>query len=154
MSLTLSDGYVLFANDYLHGHEHFWYPFWNANLGRPVGGDETKGQLYDNREGVFIREYTNGWAVYNRSGQSQTIRFESHVNGKASKFGSTEHVIADLDGEIYLKTNKLDLNADGVINIFDLVIVANSLGESGGKSDVNSDGVVNVLDLVLIANNF
>ena len=32
------------------------YDFYDADLGRPIGGDPiTKGQLYENREGVFIR---------------------------------------------------------------------------------------------------
>ena len=70
MSLTHSDGYVLFTlgADLNHSHtyemwpghseehaqgkrhshqqQHYWYDFWDADLGRPVGGDETKGQLY------------------------------------------------------------------------------------------------------------
>ena len=45
-----------------------------------------------------------------------------------------------------------DLNADGDINILDLVIVANAIGESDSEADVNGDGVVNILDLVQIAN--
>ena len=44
-----------------------------------------------------------------------------------------------------------DLNFDGIVNILDLVIVANALGDSTGP-DLNSDGVVNILDLVIVAN--
>ena len=44
-----------------------------------------------------------------------------------------------------------DLNFDGVVNILDLVIVANAFGDPTGP-DLNSDGVVNILDLVIVAN--
>ena len=149
--LAQTEGHLSGDELHIHDHEHYWYDFWNADLGTPIGA---KSQTYNGIDGLFIREFANGWAVYNRSGTSQLIRFEAHVIGKASEFGGVEHVIEDLDGEIYLKVNKLDINADGTINILDLVIVANSLGETGGKSDVNDDGAVNILDLVLIANAF
>ncbi len=51
-----------------------------------------------------------------------------------------------------------DVNADGVVNIQDLVSVANDFGEScffsgiGLRNDVNKDGVVNIQDLVKVAN--
>ena len=49
----------------------------------------------------------------------------------------------------------VDINADGVVNIQDLVLVAARLGEMwDGKEDVNNDGIVNILDLVLVANAF
>ena len=49
----------------------------------------------------------------------------------------------------------VDINADGVVNIQDLVRVASQFGEMwDGKEDVNSDGIVNILDLVLVANAF
>ena len=49
-----------------------------------------------------------------------------------------------------------DVNGDGMVNILDLVFVANNLGmqiEEGTKPnpDVNGDNVVNILDLVAIA---
>ena len=76
LSLTHSDGYVLYTDGtrdfgppHPH-HHHWWHPFWDANLGRPVG---EKAQLYGDVDGLFIREFTNGWAVYNRSGATQTI---------------------------------------------------------------------------------
>lgn len=151
MSLTHSDGYSIFRvpnliDRYIQGTQ-IWHDFWDAELGRPVGA---KAQLYDNREGLFIREFTNGWAVYNRSGVAQTINFPVQATGVASGQSNKAHVVPDLDGEIYLKST-VDLNGDGVVNILDLVIVSNALGET--EPDLNSDGVVNILDLVIIANN-
>ncbi|MDE0009645.1 MAG: leucine-rich repeat domain-containing protein [Candidatus Poribacteria bacterium] len=132
MSLTLSDGYVNFVRGFLPDHMHlyeilyeiredhsevhargelhshpgnYWFPFYDTPLGRPVGGDETKGQLYENREGLFIREFTNGWAVYNRSGKAQQIELPEKVSGVASGVkDKRSHTLPDLDGEIYLKT--------------------------------------------------
>ena len=134
LSLTHSDGYVNLSTGILyedhehlyeiwpghfaehargelvdHAHQHYWYDFWDAPLGRPVGGDETKGQLYKNRkglpiEGVFIREYTNGWAVYNRSGKEQAIVLPNQATGVTSGRRKKQHTLPDLDGEIYLKT--------------------------------------------------
>ena len=156
MGLTHSGGYVLYnTGKRFHGgpdHEHVWYDFWDADLGHPVGGAETKGQLYDNRDGIFIREFTNGWAVYNRSGQAQTITLPMETTGVESSITGIEHTIPDLDGEMYLKVNVADLNGDGVVNILDLVIVANAFGEA--EPDLNGDGIVNILDLVIVANAF
>ena len=42
-----------------------------------------------------------------------------------------------------------DVNGDGVVNILDLVMVANGLGEA--EPDINGDGIVNILDLVAVA---
>ncbi len=48
--------------------------------------------------------------------------------------------------------NPADLNGDGVVNILDLVILANAFGKD--SPDLNADGVVNILDLVVISNAF
>ena len=148
MALTHSDGFVLYNHN--SGHQHNWYDFWNSNLGRPLAGTS---KIYQDVEGLFIREFTNGWAVYNRSGLPQTISLPVETTGVASQLLGTQHTIPDLDGEIYLKTiNPADLNADGTVNILDLVIVANALGEN--EPDLNGDGTVNILDLVIVANAF
>ena len=157
LTLTHSNGYLFFGvEDINRNKDRLWYDFWDAELGSPVGGAETKGQLYDNREGVFIREYTNGWAVYNRSGKSQEIELPQEVSGWSSGVkDKRRHTLADLDGEIYLKAEMpptADVNGDGVVNIQDLVIVANALGEAA--PDLNGDGVVNIQDLVIVANAF
>ena len=49
--------------------------------------------------------------------------------------------------------SQFDLNGDGEINILDLVLVAQAIGETNSAADVNGDGVVNILDLVQIANH-
>ena len=175
MNLTHSDGYVEFYTGYWwrgnisersysynfwdadlsrpigEAQQHYWYDFWDADLGQPIG---EKAQLYENREGLFIREFTNGWAVYNRSGGAQEIRLPEQATGVESGLQNTVHSVPDLDGEIYLKstTNRYDVNGDGTVNILDLVVVASGLGTDA--PDVNGDGVVNILDLVAVANAF
>ena len=131
LSLTHSDGYVCYdigvrgtihehayevwpgherehiaGKSHHHNHQHYWYPFWDAPLGRPVG---KKAQLYHNSskghgvDGLFIREFTNGWAVYNRSGKAQDIQLPMQATGVASGIIGVNHTLSDLDGEIYLK---------------------------------------------------
>ncbi len=159
LSLTHSDGYVMYTTGantaigpYLWGpaRAQTWYPFWDADLGRPV---DPIAQQYQNIEGLFIREFTNGWAVYNRSGNAQTITLPTSaapVSDRENDAASQTHLLPDLDGEIYLKAkNPADVNGDGNVNILDLVHVANNFGKS--DPDLNGDGVVNILDLTLVA---
>ena len=158
LSLTFSDGYVLFITDHWkgeHAHWHYWYDFWDADLGRPIG---EKFALYDNEiPGLYIREYTNGWAVYNHSGGQQPIVFSDDVQGVASGWKGTHQVLPNLDGEIYLRITvgiPGDVNKDGIINILDLTLVAQAFGTASKDGDVNGDGVVNVFDLVFVAGQF
>ena len=49
-----------------------------------------------------------------------------------------------------------DVNADGITNVLDLILVAQYLGENASanpQSDVNGDGTINVLDLIVVAQN-
>ena len=157
MSLTHSNGYVLYnvgkRRTASLEHAHNWYNFWDAEFGRPIG---PKAQRYQNTEGLFIREFTNGWAVYNRTGQTQPITLPSlatPVSDRGNNAASQTHLLPDLDGEIYLKApNPADVNSDGKVNVLDLVQVANELGKS--TPDPNGDGVVNILDLVFVAQQF
>ena len=162
MSLTHSDGYVMYntgtgdvlvpGHDYLWyaGHEHLWYPFWDANLGRPNG---EKAQTYQNTEGLFIREFTNGWAVYNRSGKTQPITLPRASISVSSNKQDITHLLPDLDGEIYLRKGKpFDLNRDGTVNVLDLILVSQQFGTLHG--DINGDGTTDLLDLTLVAQQF
>ena len=151
MSLTHSDGYVLYNIG--DTHAHYWYAFWDADLGKPIG---SKAQEHQNVEGLFIREFTNGWAVYNRSGHAQALTLPSSatsVSDRGSTAASITHLLPDLDGEIYLKArHPADVNGDWVVNILDLIQVSNSFGKS--SPDLNSDGAVNILDLVFVIEQF
>ena len=150
MSLTLSDGYALYTTGHYY-QDHIWYDFWDADLGQPIG--PTAQRYQEDIEGLYIRKFTNGWAVYNRSGQAQSITLPSSatsVSDRGSTAASITHLLPDLDGEIYLKAkHPADVNGDWVVNILDLVQVSNSFGKS--SPDLNGDGVVNVLDLVFVA---
>ena len=159
MSLTLSDGYALYtiggftAEGKKQYQNHIWYSFWDANLGQPIS---PTAQHYQGIPSLYIREFTNGWAVYNRSGQAQAITLPSSatsVSDRGNNAASLTHLLPDLDGEIYIATRSFaDVNGDGVVNVLDLVIVANGFGQSA--PDSNGDGVVNILDLVFVAQQF
>ena len=156
LSLTHSDGYSLIIKgrspgEQWYGHDHYWYDFWDADLGRPVGA---KAQLYESRAGLYIREFTNGWTVYNHSGTPQIITLPEKVQSVSSGLANTTHALPNLDGAIYLRVkraNPADVNRDGVVNILDLTLVARAFGAYTPESDVNSDGVVNIFDLAFVA---
>ena len=116
LSLTHSDGYVLFHDD--TGRGHYWYDFWDADLGRPVGA---KAQLYDEDiPGFYLREFTNGWAVYNHSGEPQKITLPEEVFSAASGLTNTRHTLPNIDGGIYLKmttpVDTPDINESDIYN--------------------------------------
>lgn len=108
LSLTFSDGYSLFAdpNQLVEpDHIHAWYSFYNHDLGVPVG---KKGNMIRGKEGLFVREFSKGYAVYNR-GQSidapgnHTITFNENVRSVTTGIYDKTHVISGRDGDIYLK---------------------------------------------------
>ena len=100
LTLTHSDGHVLFAGNPISSHAHNWYDFWDADLGQPVSD---KRQLLDGVEGLFMREFTNGYAAYNRSGEPRTISLGNEVLAVSSGRVEDTHQLNDLDGEIYLR---------------------------------------------------
>ena len=151
MSLTLSDGYALYVTGIRKQHLiHFWYPFWDTNLGQAISPTV---QRYQGIDGLYIREFTNGWAVYNRSGKPQTITLPRVSTGVSNGKQDITHLLPDLDGEIYLRVGKpFDLNRDGTVNILDLILVSQYFGTT--KGDINGDGTTNILDLTVIARQF
>ncbi len=160
LNLTFSDGYFMY---YLPGPDggvdtgmfsgFYRYDFWDVDLGRPVGEKST---LYDvDIQGLYIREFTNGWAAYNHSGAAQVVTLPEQVHGVSSGLLNTKHALPNLDGEIYLRLKPEmpgDVNEDGIVNVLDLTLVAQAFGTDSRAADVNRDGVINILDLVFIAN--
>ena len=71
------------------------------------------------------------------------------------KFETDQDIVFELVSSNLLATEvPYDVNADGVVNILDLVFVAARFGEADPKADVNGDGTVNILDLTLVAQSF
>ena len=99
LSLTHSDGNVVFGADPIEAHAHNWYDFWDADLGLPVSD---KRQLLNDVAGLFIREFTNGYAIYNRSGESHTIVLPHQATATSTGVEAKVHQLNDLDGDIYL----------------------------------------------------
>ena len=52
----------------------------------------------------------------------------------------------------YRRSVSADLNADGVVNILDLVLVASKFGTTDTTADLNADGTVDIGDLLFVAN--
>ena len=123
LSLTHSDGYSVFVTPDPGGI--MWHDFYDADLGKPVG---EKGQLCDGCTGLFIREFTNGWAVYNRSGQPQKIQLPGQATGVESGITSTTHIVPDLDGEMYLKQEP-DTITDGTVKVLALELATEDPSE-------------------------
>lgn len=66
-------------------------------------------------------------------------------------------VLFSHNGEFYriqdspVEIGKWDLDGNGTVDLFDLVIVALSFGENDGPADINEDGKVDILDLMVVA---
>ena len=119
-------------------------------------------------DGVFFKVLVSGETQFERF--TNTFRWED-ANISLSEHAG-DHVLLELitdPGENYncdwalwadlfitaegVELNE-DVNQDGVVNILDIVLVGQHLGQkppSDPRTDVNNDGQVNVLDLVLVA---
>ena len=144
MGLTHSDGYI---NVHYHSESwqqwgdfaaNYWYDFYDADLGKPIG--ETARRC-DDCEGLFVREFTNGWAVYNRSGKAQMIQLPVKATGVASGITSTQHIVPDLDGEMYLKQTP-GANSVGIVTVLEVVTSAPEEPESAWMPDAALRAVV------------
>jgi len=104
MSLTLSDGYCLFSEpNSVPGldHRHDWYSFWNKSLGKAVG----KGSLQSN--GSYMREFENGYALYNPMGNGKVkVKFKKKYTSASTGKSAKRHYVSDQDGDIFI----LDVN--------------------------------------------
>ena len=101
----------------------------------------------------------------NGDGTFATITYEV-VAVKVSTVNLSNVILTDSMGgstkpqtagaEIVIPTySSEDVNADGVVDITDLMLVASNFGYSGANAaDVNDDGIVNIIDLTLVAAAF
>lgn len=101
LALTHSDGYCLFSDPNplpVPDHRHDWYDFWNRGLGRPKG----PGKKRD--DGAHIREFDNGFAVYNPMGNREaSIEFQEELTSRASGKRGRIHRVVSSDGDVFLR---------------------------------------------------
>ena len=120
------------------GRHHFWG---DRNPGIYFQGDPTLYKTYQKTIVLPVGSIPGTWGL-------SEINLQDKANN-TQRYDFTEIVRFEVTED-----SPFDLNADGEINILDLVIVANALGESDSDADINADGVVNILDLVLVASTF
>ena len=154
---AVSSPYVAFYTnppDLGNGDPHpitdFLFSQWTRDYGGPLA---YLGDRYKAEELKILNEHIK---AYKQFDVLPTIRyhFEHHLEiRQAISILHRTHSNAEFWQELeqMVNTPREDLNFDGVLNILDLVIVANALGAPDGP-DLNFDGVVNILDLVIVAN--
>ena len=110
LSLTNSDGYVLFADpDALPtpDHLHEWYPFWNKTLGRPAGPKHVRSD-----DGAYRRAFDNGCAVFNPPDNgSLTADFRIPHRSQSSGIVAQSYTVGRGDGDIFLLANQVTVQS-------------------------------------------
>ena len=104
-----------------------------------------------------------GWGPAIRTWDLRTGELESIFETGSESVATFTHLpdatlaSATFEGSVHLHRsqtatpqNLWDVNADGAVNLLDLIFVASRFGTQ--SPDFNADGIVNVLDLVLVAN--
>jgi len=107
LSLCLSDGAYLFAEpDWwqengkpIRAGEHLWYAEWDRVLGQAVESRQT----LPNEQGVYMREFENGWAAYAPADRSdfRTLTFARPVTSLKGGQKADRHQLAPGTGDIY-----------------------------------------------------
>ena len=116
------------------------------------GGADGKIHLWDEKTGKqhTLIAHKNSVESISFSPDGQTLSSGS-ADGKVLLWNLSQSTLSQTTPV----TIKKDVNGDGVVDIIDLVLVANAFGTKGNDDkDVNGDGVVDIIDLVLVANAF
>ena len=103
--------------------------------------DETDFGNNDQAANLAVSDHRPVWAVF-------SVTQEDDDGERTTSDDAEDESAAEVEPPSE-SANLLDVNGDGVINILDLVAVANGFGKT--EPDINGDGIVNILDLVVIA---
>ncbi len=107
-------------------------------------------------EGLAIDRTTNRVYVSSGTGLGLVSVLGDHtaVCGNVSVATAGEDNSITVDVYAVDAAARSDVNQDGRVDIFDLVLAAARYGSSDPAADLNGDGVVNVLDMTIIANDY
>ena len=147
ITLTNKDGNVVDEAGNYDGSQTLWDLPYHFNRGRIRAGNRTS----------LIRRYVNGVARDGTQSASWVTAAEANLTkDQRTYYGDPNDIstpgIGIVINDISADFTDYDVNHDGVVNIDDLVIVTERLGQSGPNiADVNGDGLVNVKDLIEMA---
>ncbi len=149
IQLIDKDGNIVDQAGNYDGSQMVWDLPYDYNRGRTQAGNRTSLiRLYDDDEpldGTLV----NSWVS---AADADLSDYQKTYYGDEGDISSVGIGIIDFGAPVFLKE---DVNKDGVVNILDLVSVANNFGQRGeNDADVNDDNVVNILDLVAVASAF
>jgi alpha-tubulin suppressor-like RCC1 family protein len=108
ISLCLSDGGYLFCEpdwwredgELVNLDRHAWYPEWDKILGKAI----QPRQISLNSQGVYMREFEKGWAVYRPMSQSVVVLdFGQSVIRTTTGEQKSRHELLPGGGELFLK---------------------------------------------------
>ena len=141
---------------FVHPITDFLFSQWSLSYGSPLA------YLGDRLGGLEHRILTDHIQYYKQVNVIPTIRYHYEGHFPIQQAIAIVHRTTS-NAEFWEDLEKMvnspyreDINFDGVVNILDLVIVANAFGDDpiDFGPDLNFDGVVNILDLVMVANAF
>lgn len=99
MGLVYSKGYVLYADPnplQTPDHYHDWYPFWDFELGKPLG------ERTERKDGAAIRQYENGTVVYNHYGNDAVaMQFDTEKTRLSDGSKGVRFTVNGRDGDIF-----------------------------------------------------
>ncbi|MBC8273752.1 MAG: PKD domain-containing protein [Chloroflexi bacterium] len=99
-----------------------------------------------------VHQYTVDWdALSEGEAEAVTVQMDSDGDGTFEEIINTGATFTPV------KERPWDVNSDGTVDMFDLIIVGKHLGESPlthPGADVNKDGAVDISDLVLVGKHF
>jgi hypothetical protein len=108
MSLSLTDGAYLFCEpDWwkengkpVNQGQHAYYPEWDKILGKAI----QPRQISLNSQGVYMREFEKGWAVYHPLSPSVVeVDFGQPVIRKTTREQKSKHELFPKSGDLFLK---------------------------------------------------
>jgi hypothetical protein len=123
-----------------------------------------------------VTVYANTTAVETReisltSGASAALTFTWNTSGFAKGNYTLNAYAWPVQGETDTADNTLtfgnvhvgivgDVNADGMVDVYDLILVSSAFGSSQTKkewnpnADINNDNIIDIYDLILVASHF
>ena len=112
MSLSLTDGAYLFCEpdwwkengEPVNQGQHAWHPEWDKILGKAI----QPRQISLNYQGVYMREFENGWAVFRPAAQIKSGVVHLSEEARSVRIGNkgNSFILSPGEGDLVVKTKR------------------------------------------------